>query len=283
MQIVRTCQALAELKAQRLQQGQSLGFVPTMGALHEGHLELLRVAKAEHSLSLCSIFVNPTQFNDPRDLALYPRPIEADIALLEGLGCDVLFLPEVEEIYPPEGLPPFEPDLAGLDRLWEGAQRPGHFAGVVQVVKRLLDLVQPDTLYLGQKDFQQYSIVKRMLGFMPAPPRLVCVPIVREPHGLAMSSRNVRLSASARQDAAVIYQALQGLQQGVLSLGLEAALAQAQAQIQTQGFEVLYLCVAEPDTLQAIDNQEYLPSKAIALAAVQVEGIRLLDNHWLYF
>ena len=172
----------------------TIGFIPTMGALHEGHLALIRAAQANGCYTVCSIFVNPTQFNDPSDLEKYPRTPEKDAELLEKVGCDVIFMPEVEEIYPPGDIQDFELDFEGLDEVMEGVFRPGHFKGVAQVVKRLLDLVQPDGLYMGQKDFQQVAIVRHLIRVTRFPVELVVVPTVREHDGLAMSSRNIRLS-----------------------------------------------------------------------------------------
>ena len=187
----------------------TIGFVPTMGALHDGHLSLLRQAQQRGNTTVCSIFVNPTQFNDPADLAKYPRPIAHDLDLLAAANCDIVFLPTVEEIYP-NGTVWANPFVFGqLTTVMEGAHRPGHFDGMAQVVKRLLDIVTPHYIYMGQKDFQQQTIVKSMLQQMKSPCQLVCCPILREPDGLAMSSRNVRLNADERLLAPMIYKVLE--------------------------------------------------------------------------
>src|ERR1700691_4943551 len=173
--------------------GKSIGFVPTMGALHEGHISLITISKKETDITVCSIFVNPTQFNDPRDFQKYPITLEKDIALLEQAGTDVLFLPEVEEIYPKgtSGLEHY--DLGRIETLLEGQYRPGHFQGVCQVMRRLLDVVRPDDLFMGQKDYQQCMVLQRLLELRGMPTRLHRCPILREPDGLAMSSRNMGL------------------------------------------------------------------------------------------
>ncbi|MCB0637818.1 MAG: pantoate--beta-alanine ligase, partial [Lewinella sp.] len=188
------------LAAERVN-NRTVGFVPTMGALHEGHLALVRQSLAENQVTVCSIFVNPTQFNDSDDLKKYPRTPGKDLEKLAMVGCDVAFLPNVAEVYPP-GLDTALPlDLAGLDRSLEGAHRPGHFAGVVQVVKRFLDLVEPHRLYLGQKDFQQQLIIRHMVQALNLPVKVLTVPTVREPDGLAMSSRNTLLDPAIRPAA----------------------------------------------------------------------------------
>ena len=171
-----------------------VGFVPTMGALHEGHLSLIRMSKSSNSLCICSIFVNPTQFNQTADLQKYPRTTSKDISLLAKVGCDVLFLPDESEVYPSDLDTSVKIDMNGLDTVMEGEFRPGHFAGVMQVVKRLLDITQPTHLYMGQKDFQQFSIIKHMIKQLDMPVNLVMAPTVREENGLAKSSRNERLT-----------------------------------------------------------------------------------------
>ena len=174
----------------------SIGFVPTMGALHEGHLSLLAKSKKENSITVCSIFINPTQFNDPLDFEKYPVTIEQDIQKLDSIDCDILFLPSVDEIYP-DGLNyNIHFALGELETIWEGKYRPGHFQGVCLVVKRLLEIVQPDMLFLGQKDFQQCKVIAKLIEILNFEKKiaLIICPTMREPDGLAMSSRNMRLS-----------------------------------------------------------------------------------------
>ncbi len=169
-------------------QGLTIGFVPTMGALHAGHLSLIRQSAKKNDIVVCSIFVNPTQFNNASDLAKYPRTLKKDGQLLESAGCHLLFAPSVDEIYPPGLDTEVKFSFKGLDKMMEGRFRPGHFKGMAQVVKRLLDLVQPHDLYMGQKDFQQFTIVAHMIKTLKLPIQLVVCPIMREAHGLAMSS-----------------------------------------------------------------------------------------------
>jgi pantoate--beta-alanine ligase len=255
-----------------------IGFAPTMGALHEGHLSLLRSAQSDCALTIASIFVNPTQFNDPADLEKYPRPLEHDLKLLNRVGCDVLFLPEVADIYP-NGTAwqnPFQ--FGALVTVMEGAHRPGHFDGMAQVVKRLLDIVQPDFLYMGQKDFQQQTIVKAMLAQMNSTCELVRCPILRESDGLAMSSRNIRLSPNERTLAPRIHAAM--------------CLAQAQKTTyspiktrqnvidflnETPDFSIDYVEIVDSTTLLPIKNWSD-SAEAVICATVRLGGVRLLDN-----
>jgi len=195
-------------------EGRSIGFVPTLGALHAGHISLIDISKKSTDVTVCSIFVNPTQFNDPRDFQKYPITIENDILLLEHAGTDVLYLPEVRDIYPGGTKDLEKYDLGSLESLLEGAFRPGHFQGVCQVMRRLLEAVRPDQLFMGQKDYQQCMVVHRLLEIIGLPTRLVPCPIIREKDGLAMSSRNMRLSEDQRRTAITIYEALTGIKEG---------------------------------------------------------------------
>src|SRR6202012_2980545 len=191
--------------------GATIGFVPTLGALHAGHISLIDISKKTTTLTVCSIFVNPTQFNDPTDFQKYPITIEKDIILLENAGTDVLFLPELDEMYP-DGTKNLETyDLGPLETILEGKYRPGHFQGVCQVMRRLLEAVRPDHLFMGEKDYQQCMIVQRLLDLTKMNTILQPCPIVREPHGLAMSSRNLRLTPEERKRATAIYGALETL------------------------------------------------------------------------
>ena len=195
-------------------QGRTIGFVPTLGALHPGHISLIDISKKTTEITVCSIFVNPTQFNDPKDFQKYPKTIEKDIYLLEKAGTDVLFLPEVDEMYPGGTKDLEKYDLGGLETLLEGKYRPGHFQGVCQVMRRLLDMVGPNDLFMGQKDYQQCMVVGRLIELMKADIRLHPCPIVREADGLAMSSRNLRLTAAEREKAPAIYRALTLIKEG---------------------------------------------------------------------
>jgi pantoate--beta-alanine ligase len=284
MQIYRTVESLQQALELIKKEDKKIGFAPTMGALHEGHLTLILDALEENDISVCSIFVNPTQFNDSEDLKKYPRPIEKDIKLLESVGCHILFLPEVEEIYP-LNLPEFNIDLEGLDLPMEGAKRPGHFKGVVQVVHRLLDIVKPDSLYMGQKDFQQISIIGLMLKKINAAIKLVRVPIVREDDGLAMSSRNVRLSKEGREKAPVLHKVLMEVEHYVNSQPFptpKAALELAHSLFKDHGIENIdYFEIVDGYNLKPLHKFED-SNFAVACAVVLIDGVRLLDNIILF-
>lgn len=253
----------------------SIGFVPTMGALHAGHLSLIERSLADNQVTVCSIFVNPTQFNDPEDLRKYPRTPGADLALLEAAKCDIVFLPLEEDIYPPD-LPTPQVDLAGLDGVLEGAHRPGHFAGVVQVMSRLLAIVQPERLYMGQKDYQQCVIVKRMIRQLSLPVTFVMAPTVREATGLARSSRNTRLTSEQREAAAAIYQTLQ--EAARLNGHDPAATAEwGKERLRERGFQPEYFSLVDGHSLQSVANT-FDAELIMACTAVWVDGVRLIDN-----
>jgi pantoate--beta-alanine ligase len=186
--------------------GRSIGFVPTMGALHQGHLSLVRCCVAENAVTVVSLFVNPTQFNDRKDLESYPRMPERDCALLESAGCDYVFAPSVEEMYPVPDTRSF--DLGIVSQVMEGERRPGHFNGVAQIVSKLFDAVEPDRAYFGEKDFQQVAVIRALVKQLQLPVEIIACPIVREADGLAMSSRNMRLTPEQRQKAPLIAQTL---------------------------------------------------------------------------
>jgi pantoate--beta-alanine ligase len=256
--------------------GQNIGFVPTMGALHEGHISLIDISKKNAAVTVCSIFVNPTQFNDPRDFQKYPITLENDIALLETAGVDILFLPEASALYPggTAGLEHYE--LGPLETLLEGKYRPGHFQGVCQVMRRLLDLVRPDQLFMGQKDYQQCMVIGRLLEIMGTPVVLHRCPIVREPDGLAMSSRNMRLTPAERVNAIAIYRALQSIKDGWgLAAKPGAILAKATALLESANFRVDYVSIADATTLAPITTWQ---AEAIALIAAFQGEVRLIDN-----
>jgi pantoate--beta-alanine ligase len=258
--------------------GKEIGFVPTMGALHPGHISLIDISKRSMGITVCSIFVNPTQFNDPGDFQKYPITIEKDIYGLEKAGTDALFLPEPAGIYP-GGTKDLEKYALGrLETILEGKYRPGHFQGVCQVVRRLLDIVQPDDLYMGQKDYQQCMVVRRLLDIIGSPTRLHPCPILREADGLAMSSRNMRLTEEERKKAPAIYQALTGLKERWRS-GIDQAksLARARAVLENNGFRMDYVEIADALTLGPVSSPaEQQP--AVALIAAFLGEVRLIDN-----
>ncbi|MBL7934006.1 MAG: pantoate--beta-alanine ligase [Bacteroidia bacterium] len=256
---------------------QTIGFVPTMGALHKGHLSLINASKEVCSLTVCSIFVNPTQFNDPKDLERYPRTPEKDINMLESVGCDVLFMPGVEEMYP-GGSKKELFDFGYLDKILEGAFRPGHFSGVAQVVKRLFEIVKPDKAFFGSKDYQQVMIVKALVKQMNAPIEIVPCPILREPDGLAMSSRNILLSPSERAIASNVPKIMESAVKLITNTGIDAAKFFVQNEVANiPDCRYDYFEVCDADTLEPCKNLEGRKTY-VALIALFVGRIRLIDN-----
>ncbi len=281
MKNFETVKAIQKFITSEKSKGKSIGFVPTMGALHVGHLSLIEQARTKTDVVVCSIFVNPTQFDNQEDLTKYPRTIETDRQLLIDYQTDVLFLPTVQEIYPNGMEPTEEYDFGYLDQPMEGAFRKGHFAGMAQVVKRLLDIVQPDYLFMGQKDYQQQLIVGRLLELTGMDTALVTCPIVREEDGLAMSSRNVRLSAEERKKAATISATLR---QAKADRG-NYTLAQTQERAieclnAVDGIRVVYFEIVDAKTLESLDNWEDA-EQLIACTAVHLGSVRLIDNLFL--
>jgi pantoate--beta-alanine ligase len=277
MFIFRKITDLQAFLSKALDEGKSLGFVPTMGALHAGHLSLIAAAQDRNQLVICSIFVNPTQFNNAADLEHYPRSEADDIRLLEQAGCDILFLPDVQEVYP-EGMQASTTyPLGDLESHFEGAHRPGHFQGVAQVVDRLLDIIKPHTIYLGQKDYQQVAVLTRMLQLQGSSTSVIVVPTMREPDGLAMSSRNRRLTEPQRAVAGVIYQCLVSVQakQGVQHFSVVQK--ECKDILTHKGFRLDYISLADASTLEPLDDYE--PGRPmVVLLAAQLGDIRLIDN-----
>ncbi|MFT4062303.1 MAG: pantoate--beta-alanine ligase [Edaphocola sp.] len=262
---------------QQKQLGFSIGFVPTMGALHQGHLSLVAESKKGSGLTVASIFVNPTQFNDLADLEKYPRTTEQDIKLLSGAGCDVLFLPDVAEMYPGNLKLDKAYDLGYVETVLDGASRPGHFQGVAQVVEKLLDIVQPDELYMGQKDFQQIAVIKRLLSLKKSNIVLVPVPTKREPDGLAMSSRNTRLSEAQRNTANLLYQCLVSIQakKDIQSFGVIRK--ECWDLLENKGVQPDYITLADAATLEILSDFDQ-SRNMVALMAAFVGEVRLIDN-----
>lgn len=252
------------------------GFVPTMGALHEGHLSLVDRCRKECDTVVVSVFVNPTQFNDPNDLKSYPRTAEADIALLEKAGADFAFMPSVEEIYPEKDTRVF--DFGLLDKVMEGPSRPGHFNGVAQVVSRLFDIVGCDTAYFGEKDFQQIAIIREMVRQLNYPIRIVPCPIVRNPDGLAMSSRNLLLTPEHRKAAPLIYQTLREEVDLHRAFPVEETKRRVIERINANPLlRVEYFSIVNADTLQ--DINDWSEAENIRGCIVVHAGtIRLIDN-----
>lgn len=267
-------QYIAELKLKN----KTIGFVPTMGALHQGHISLIEISKKQTDITVCSIFVNPTQFNNQADLKHYPRTPEADIKLLEAAGCDVLYMPEVKDIYPDNDIRKF--DFGYLDTILEGALRPGHFNGVGQVVSILLEGVQPHKGFFGSKDYQQVMVVKDLVKQLKLPVEIIPCPILREPDGLAMSSRNTRLSAEERKIAALIPKMMQEAVELIKQKGIDTAkhfITQQVSDVKEMNLDYFEVCNA--DTLEPIAEFS-AKQKTVSLIAVFVGNIRLIDN-WM--
>lgn len=260
-------------------QGHTIGFVPTMGALHQGHLSIVKQSKDENNCTVASIFVNPTQFNNADDLAKYPNTIGKDIEQLEHAACDVLLLPDVQEMYPTGTTYNLAFELAHLDMIMEGAFRPGHFKGVAQVVKRLLDIVKPDILYLGQKDIQQFMVVKKMIADLKIATQLKMAATLREPNGLAMSSRNMRLSEAERNEAATIYKILKLAEQAIHNKdNFDFIKKQSEAFLKAiPNSKPEYFEIADAATLQLVSNYEPNHSLVICVA-LWLGDVRLIDN-----
>lgn len=252
------------------------GFVPTMGALHEGHLSLVDRCRKECDTVVVSVFVNPTQFNDPNDLKNYPRTAEADIALLEKAGADFAFMPSVEEIYPEKDTRIF--DFGQLDKVMEGPSRPGHFNGVAQVVSRLFDIVGCNTAYFGEKDFQQIAIIREMVRQLNYPIRIVACPIVRESDGLAMSSRNLLLTPEHRKAAPLIYQTLREAAELHRALPVEDTKRRVIERINANPLlHVEYFSIVNADTLQDISDWSEAENVRGCIV-VHAGAVRLIDN-----
>jgi pantoate--beta-alanine ligase len=280
MIIFKTAAATSEFLEAKKKAGRKIGFVPTMGALHRGHLSLIEFTKQAGELCICSIFVNPTQFNDKTDFEKYPSTIENDIDVLEKAGCDLVFLPGIQEIYPngTESKTPYS--LGFLETVLEGAFRPGHFQGVCQVVNRLLSVTLPHHLYLGQKDYQQCLVIKRLIELTHSAALPVICPTIREEDGLAMSSRNLRLNAPERKNAARIFETLSFIKRSVRSGYLEDLKTRGKQYLSAEGFKVDYVEIADAGTLEP---QEYWDGKLplVALVAAYLHEVRLIDNMFL--
>jgi pantoate--beta-alanine ligase len=268
-------QIIAEIQRFK-KSGKIIGFVPTMGALHRGHLSLIEKSKKNTDVTVVSIFVNPTQFNDKNDLANYPRTVEADSALLEKEHCDILFLPTEKQVYPEPDKRVF--DFGNLDKVMEGASRPGHFNGVAQVVSRFFDLIQPDKAFFGEKDFQQLAIIKQLVKILNFQVEIVPCPIVREPDGLAMSSRNSRLNADQRKSAVQISQTLLKSVEMAKVKSVQELKTWVMEQIgSNQMLKTEYFEISDDTFLQPVKNWSD-PSNKVGCVAVKVGNVRLIDN-----
>lgn len=276
MTICGTIIEVNRLLAEHRKQGEVIGFVPTMGALHEGHISLLAESNKQCDVSVCSIFVNPTQFNDKKDLERYPRMPQQDCEMLEKNGCDIVFMPSVEEMYPQPDTRVF--DFGKLDKVLDGAHRPGHFNGVGQVVSKLFDIIKPGKAFFGLKDYQQVLIVKELVRQLKMPVEIVPCPILREADGLAMSSRNALLSAEERKAASLIPKIMRLAKNEFGKMPLEALKNKLQEELKKESLlKPDYLEFCDAETLQSV-NEIKPGQKIIFLVAIFSGRIRLIDN-----
>ncbi len=270
--------AISEFLSKERKKGKSIGFVPTMGALHEGHLSLIRRSICENDLTASSVFVNPIQFNDKKDLENYPRILDKDLKILEKAGCDVVFAPKDEEMYPNGETGSIGIDLGYLDKILEGKFRPGYFKGVAIVVKKLLEIIEPHKAYFGKKDYQQFLVISQMVKKFTLPVEIVPCPIIREPDGLAMSSRNMRMTICERKIAPLIFEVLSGVKEKAGTIPVKKLKEWAVNNInKNPAFVVEYIEIADKSTLLPLENWKS-KENAIVLAAVNLNEIRLIDN-----
>jgi pantoate--beta-alanine ligase len=253
------------------------GFVPTMGALHEGHLSLIAQSRLKTDITICSIFVNPFQFNNTDDFKKYPSTIEKDILLLEESGCDILFLPVENEIYPDADSKVKHFELGYLEKILEGKFRPGHFQGVCLVVEKLLNIIDPSFLFLGQKDYQQCLVIKKLAGLMNKDIEIVICPILRESNGLAMSSRNLRLNDQEKNLASKLYKTLEQIKRRLAPGNFSYLKKEAILQLELDGFTIDYLEMAKSATLEIVEDCN-THEKYIVLIAAFLNSVRLIDN-----
>ena len=276
MKVLKSKKTLIDYVERQREMGKKIGFAPTMGALHEGHLSLYKAAKKENDEVISSIFVNPTQFNNPDDFQKYPKTLEKDLELLEKAGVDAVYVPNVEEMYP-DGLNSKKYDFDGLENEMEGKYRPGHFDGVGTIVEELFRQVQPHNAYFGEKDYQQLAIIKKMVEKTKLPVKIHGVPTLREEDGLAMSSRNVRLTETQRKEATIIYETLTKVKEWFKVISLEEIKQRVTDIFRNSNFELEYFVIADEETLKeanAIDeNKEYR-----AFIVAYADTVRLIDN-----
>lgn len=278
VEIINTVEELKQALNSFREEGKCIGFVPTMGALHQGHMDLVSRAGTECDVVVASVFVNPTQFNNPSDLQLYPRTPEADAELLKKFGCDFAFFPSVEEIYP-ENLVVPRVDLGNLDQVMEGRFRPGHFNGVVQVVSRLFEIVKPHKAFFGLKDFQQVAVIKRMVSELNMPVQIVACETLRTEKGLAMSSRNKRLSDEQKEEALIIYKTLSRAKQDAQTFSPSETLKRAKDFFEAGTLRLEYMNIVHPETLEDLTG-DWVAGATMCIACFCGE-VRLIDNSTL--
>jgi len=275
MKVFETKDALIQALQHYRTDNAAIGFVPTMGALHQGHISLVEQCRRENAVAVVSIFVNPTQFNDRNDLANYPRTMDEDLDKLSSAGCDFVFAPSVEEMYPEEDTRVF--DFGMLDKVMEGAHRPGHFNGVAQIVSKLFDAVQPDKAYFGEKDFQQLAIIRLLVAMMSSRIQIVGCPIAREADGLAMSSRNIRLTPEQRKNVPAIARTLFACKEKVNTMPLDELKKWVVEQINgTPDLQIEYFDIVDRNTLQTV--VQYEENTLHGCIAVHAGAVRLIDN-----
>lgn len=276
MIIIKRTQKIKDFVSKLNLGGKKIGFVPTMGALHDGHISLIKKSKSQNSLTICSIYVNPTQFNNVIDLNKYPVTLESDIDKLEMAACDVLFLPSTDEMYLNDEVNEHY-DLGMLEHILEGKYRPGHFQGVCIIVDKLLTAINPNTLYLGKKDYQQCMVINKMITDKKYEVRLEICDTIREPSGLAMSSRNLRLNEVERIYALKIIETLINIKKNIKPGNLEEIKIKATKYLTKNGYKVDYTEIADAVTLEIVSDWDG-KAKLVALVAANLNNVRLIDN-----
>ena len=279
MEIFKQIAPLKAFLTQLRFQGKSLGLVPTMGALHAGHISLLKACQAQNQVTISSIFVNPIQFNNKNDLLKYPRTLEKDIEMLTQAGCDVLFCPETDEMYPHDSI--LTMDFGDLDKTMEGSFRPGHFSGVALVVSKLFNIVEPDHAYFGQKDWQQFAIIQKLVCELNFKVELHSIPTLREADGLALSSRNLRLDPEQRKQAKIFYTVLLGAKAD-LKAGQDLADVKksVSSEVESAGVRLEYFELVDSKNLNSLEYVEHSRQPIMCIAGY-VGDVRLIDNMFL--
>lgn len=280
MQIFKTVAELQNSLAPIKEKGLSIGFVPTMGALHDGHLELVKHSTKDNDITVVSVFVNPTQFNNQTDLEKYPRNTEKDITMLQSVNCDIAFIPSVKEIYPNKA-ESIKIDLDGLDQGMEGTHRPGHFDGVATVINRFFNILNPTRAYFGQKDYQQLLVIEQLTKTMNLPVEIIGHQIERSKKGLALSSRNQRLTDEEKDKALIIYNSLKWMRDNAQSLSPTELTEEVKARFNHSELELEYVQIVNQSTLQEIENWDNI-EHARAFMAAFLSGVRLIDNMQLF-
>lgn len=276
MKVLKSKKTLIDYIERQREMGKKIGFAPTMGALHQGHISLYEAAKHENDEVISSIFVNPTQFNNPDDFQKYPKTLEKDLELLEKAGVDAVYVPNVEEMYP-DGLNSKKYNFDGLENEMEGKYRPGHFDGVGTIVEELFRQVQPHNAYFGEKDYQQLAIIKKMVEKTKLPVKIHGVPTLREEDGLAMSSRNVRLTETQRKEATIIYETLTKVKEWFKVISLEEIKQKVTDIFRNSNFELEYFVIADEKTLKETDFL-YKDKNYRAFIVAYAGDVRLIDN-----